>query len=337
MSMTTPMPDDEGTVIFEWSAGGPFPPLQLMPFAELNSGSFVVRGWFDTSGSAIFEIHGTKNRIIWVRSVPLQLPTPPLARFALGWKFPDDVSLFANGEEVKAGLHNQPPIQLTIPDTFHQQDFQSESEAKRQERKSYAASLRPSSGRRLRELDEEVDFLKEAIAQLDDLLALATSGKFYHARGCASLLRALIVRGRGNSFKPLLQRVAGRLDLPLDVYASPEAFRGAPGEVAPVTGLNLELRAAPAFGLSKLDLDVWLELEVQVHETLRLSNNDLLRTIADTAAAHYDPDADPMYDLLEGCKVFSGGTAVPLTLGYPVRIAEAMVEIARGVIARHHS
>lgn len=212
---------EEGTMIFEWTFGGVWPPQVVLPIFQGPANGVTISVVAQIDGSILFEII-TQDTTLTVRSLPILLPSPPIVRFGIAWHLPDDVRICANGTFIDdSGISN--PIQLTNPEALEVPDFSEVNRSMQAKRTEWARQITPRNGRRLRTLEEEVDFLEQAAQQLFDLNQLAIGGKDYHARGFASQIRALVARNfaplryTSIQMQPLLQRVAGKLDLPLIV------------------------------------------------------------------------------------------------------------------------
>jgi len=80
-------------------------------------------------------------------------------------------------------------------------------------------------------------------------------------------------------------------------------------------------------------LDVWLGANT-ISGDLELTNNDLIRMIADATASHFDPDADPVLDKIEAMKVFSATDPVAMTIAYMVVVANCIVTLAENILER---
>lgn len=324
----------EGSVIFEYAYEGDWPPSIDEAVIDTPCNNCRLFGLVRPTGTVIVEITNELGTVLRTETAPIRPPVERIVRFGISWTFPDHIVVFANGQDI--GAHAALPegfIQLTAGVDVPRFDFAAENAEAKRLRDDAMAGLQPRAGRRLRSLDEEVIFLEEAVAQLEGFLRLIHEGNQFHSRSCASLIRALIAEG-GRNFKPLLQRVAGRLAAPLIIYATPPAG-DAPNDYPPATYLDLEISAQPRFGLVPLDIDVWLRAEVQLHDGRRFTNNELIRTIADANASHYDPDADPTLEMLEDVKMFVRNTPVPVTVAFPVRLSACVVEVAKALIAVH--
>jgi len=200
-----------------WHRG--WPVATPMPMFESQAGAASVKGEAQTDGSIAVEVI-SEDRSMRVRSARLN-PKSSLFRFGIAWKFPDDLCVVANGQIIASLLPLASPLPETIdfpePKLRTPKDFASENARALQARKEAINQLTAKPGNRLRTPDEELEFLSDAIAQLKDHVAAIEKGQAHHLIGCASSVRSLIARG-GRNFKPLLQRVAGRLNEPLLLY-----------------------------------------------------------------------------------------------------------------------
>jgi hypothetical protein len=326
-----------GSLIFEYVYNGTWPPSADEAIIDTPGNQCRVFGFVRPNGSVVFEITNEQGVLLSAETVPIQPPLERVARFGLTWAFPDQLAVFANGEDVIARpVLTTQPVQLSAGVGIPASDFMAANAAAKSLRDDAMAALQPRAGCRLRSLDEEVTFLEEAVAQLEDFLAMIQAGKQFYARSCASLVRAMIAESerKGSNFKPLLQRVAGRLAAPLIVYASAPPI-GVPVEYPPDTYFDLDISARQAFGLVPLDIDVWLRTEIQLHDGRRFTNNSLIRTIADANASHYDPDVNPTLEMLEDIKMFVRNTPVPITVAFPAKLSVCLVEVAKTLIAVH--
>lgn len=245
------------------------------------------------------------------------------------WHLPHELTVFANGVLI-ASTNEILPEQIALPAARRRlmKDFTAENEAARAARKAAAATLSAGSGKRLRSLQEELHALADAKAQLADLLALVSQGHHYHVQGCLGLLRALIARG-GKNFSPLLQRVAGRLDLPLIVFAPIEA--DVPGEL-PFEEYCFEVTATDHGEGTAIDLDVWLDSPGVLFEGKQLTQNKLLRSITGATASHFDPYADPRQDTLEAMTLYVSNRPISMTCAYALKLAECVVQLCERVL-----
>lgn len=138
-----------------------------------------------------------------------------------------------------------------------------------------------SDTKRLRTLEEDLASLSDRGLALYDLLKLIENGKDYHLYGVSAALRVLICTG---GQKPLLQRVAGHLDADLMIYGdSPNAYEksiaaGILPQIADFTMAAISART----GLYQMDLSDWLTHTGFVFNNTEISNNDVVKLLADS-------------------------------------------------------
>lgn len=135
--------------------------------------------------------------------------------------------------------------------------------------------------------------LQREALQLRDLISLVQAGQHHHIYGLAARLRLLLT---GSA--PLLQRCAGLLRLPLIVEAIryPEL---ATTQDRPMTVMWSPTLVEPGTPTaSQVDIDIWLEWSDTV-EGEAYPNWKVIRAIADTVGAHFDPGLHPLVARLE--------------------------------------
>jgi hypothetical protein len=123
---------------------------------------------------------------------------------------PGDLTAVANGIVI-ANLIGEVPTEIVLPVPKERSpiDFAKENEQARENRARAAAALVPKTGRRLRSLSLELEFLRQTTQELNELATLVQQGHHHHAHGCITIFRALIASG-GRNFQPLASAIARR-------------------------------------------------------------------------------------------------------------------------------
>lgn len=243
-----------------------------------------------SDGSIDFQIVGDAGEKISVTSIPVSLKSKRL-KFGIAWKFPDDLSVFANGIQIASLKPVSLPRSAELPTLAARQavDFSSLNDEARRKRTREETSRTARPGYRLRTLDEEVNFLHSATLQLQELVEALEQGLDYHLFGTLAMIRSLISRG-GRNFQPLVQRVAGRLDRPLLLYAP--IYENDPITTAdPAADYRFDVLPEPEVGdEARIDLDVWLGTAGITKNTGQvLMQNGVIRLFADAAGLPLRP------------------------------------------------
>src|SRR5665213_2209349 len=179
------------------------------------------------------------------------------------------------------------------------------NEAARVARREVAGSRTPRRGRKAMPPEYAVTGLRREMAQVEDLLNACKAGQRHDLFGLAARLRLLIARG--STLHPLMQLVAGHFDLPIVVHALDHSI-DAPEEGVSAMG-SFSLQDKPGSNTMAVDLDVWLGLPGAAVEGKAYTNNDMVRAIGDTVGAHFDPDLEPLVEMLESMQ---SGTQIGL-------------------------
>ncbi len=291
---------------------------------RVNKGYIHVE--IQTDGSLYFTVADHNGKKISVQSARVSVPNRFL-KIGVTCRFPEKLQVVANGQKI-ADLKEKLPEFIEFPivewPKFLRNYSQENDQAQKLRTKS-ANELQPENGKRLRTLEEEVVHLDRAMKQLVDLISLIESGKHYHIHACTALIRSLIAKGKKN-FRPLLQRVVGRLDKPILVYASLHS----PQELSPTEDYNFTIQPSNKDNLSLccIDLDVWLNSRAGIYAGNEFTQNELIRTLADATASHFDPYSDPLLDRLESIKMFAQNQSFAIATSHALLIARTIVPLA---------
>ncbi|MEP4037366.1 hypothetical protein [Pseudophaeobacter sp.] len=295
----------QGSVLISVAGISEWPPKSAFNLTT-NSSSL------DGSPQITMQIDGTVRVTIRSRQGEeffLNTPTlemPPNTPFNFGFRWDeDDASIAINGTILAKtdGTcdFSAPTFQISTstwtPDVTIERDLLLESDKAKSERSLREQAKKPRNGQRLRTLEENFAALAERTEALSDLQQLIATGRIHHFSSVSAHLRLLICHGRANAH-PLLQRVAGLVDSPLRVFASPPSPRKDPVGIVttPSSGYASQISVEPAFRLYEMDLDVWLHQDAISQNGKRSSNNDFIKIYADSEGAHFDPCVKLEYD-----------------------------------------
>lgn len=203
-------------------------------------------------------------------------------------------------------------------------------------------------GRRLKTTAEQSVELQNAMGALSEITYFISVGKLHFLPNIAAQLRSLVYwKETGSTYNPLLLRLAGRLALPLPVFAYPVS----------VTGLNigndisLPTYAFMGYGATiqrtnpqqeLMDIQAWLESPAQIErfEDLPLSatsemkssmtvNQIILESSTNFGIAHYDDDIPESLDRLRNIKA----TEIELLTMFLLSSASVVISLGNYVLA----
>jgi hypothetical protein len=325
---------DGSTALFtlQWLRGWPVEVAMPMATLRVAGGTLSLIALLD--GSINIQIVTATGERGEVTSIPVTLKST-LIKIGAAWKLPEDISVFANGIHIASLLPAELPASADLPIPISRKaiDFSvanAEAIAKRQEKER---SRTARVGRRLRTADEEVKFLIAANRQLHQLADAIDRGDDYHFHGAIALIRSLIARGRGGNFQPLVQRIAGRLNSPLLLYAG--LFAEDPiADASPSLDIRLDVTPDRENGdEAEIDLDVWLQTPGLIRDTgVVLTQNDVIRLLSDTAGSHFDPDASAEFDEIEEITIYRGGIPTSIMVAYASRLAKCVYSLTDKLI-----
>jgi hypothetical protein len=328
----------EGTFVAlqEWFLG--WPVASPAPMFAYKCDFWRVEALAQTDGSIIFSVVSTDlQESMEVQSIQV-VPNSNRIKFGGAFKAPDEFNVYANGVHIASLLPGTlaasaelPPLKLGTP-----VDFSAENVAASEARVRREAERIARPNYRLRTLDEEVRFLRASVLHLRESVAAINAGQDHTFHGVLATIRSLIAQGNRN-FQPLIQRVAGRLEQPLLLYAPfyvDDAFaRGIPTPIDYRYDVRLERETGDE---AEVDLDVWLSTPAIKRDTGEtVSQNEVIRLFADAAGSHFDPDCPPTFDEIECTTIYRGGTAVSVMIAYAARIGLCVCHLGDKLVAAH--
>ncbi len=315
----------------EWPASSPV----LMFVNPVPDGALRAEAMPD--GSIVFAIEGASPEPLTVTSVPITLKTRDI-KIAFSWEHPGHFDVAANGALI-ASLQTPDALPVTVElralGRRNARDFSVSNDEVRKRRRLQEVNRTPRPGHRLRTIGEEVTFLNQNVLSLRELTDAMKAGHKHHLASAWALTRSLIARGNRN-FQPLVQRVAGRLDQPLLLYAPiydapPATING----IAPDILYNFSALPTPENGdEAVVDLDVWLDTPGITRRSGEvLSQNDLVRLFADAAGSHFDPDACPDFDEIDAMTLYRlDGLPMSKMLIHCIDIAACIVSVSERLV-----
>ena len=291
----------------------------------------------DQTFIAVFQPNDEPSYSIETSPLVLESPTSELTFAVRCSQRQGDI--FLNGKHVATNRDNVTidcPITIPAPPTV-ELDFDptAANDDCRRKRAEEIAKLSQRANRRKLTFDEQLDQLRDGCKELDELTHLLAEPKPHFHASVSARIRALICRfDRGPSY-PLLQRIAGQLDLPLILYAPPFSGLNKDHPIAKGLSLSIDGMVTPEKidpVQVPLDIDFWLTLKQATIDGVPYSNNEILRAIADTSGSHHDSDADPLVYKLNTIKVsrfVESTTSIILQA-----VSECVVCLAKFVIER---
>lgn len=294
----------QGSCTFSIIATKPWPPTsEGLVFQQEFGDPQLLKISVTLEGRLVLELYQNGTRCH-------SLQTPKIVRFedaeikvVVGWDS-DSASLAAAGKLLISSnkpckyvgdeLVIKPKIEV-YDSEFGKILEQKSAEAKKARKRRERDRTAPAD-KRLRNVDENVANLHIHAAALWEMINLAgRDEKFWILPSIASALRMLISNGGSN--KPLLQIVAGQLNKGLEVYCpDPREENDKIGEIRALLSASSFCLTEKFRGSYKLDLDVWLDFQGYNYDGLKITNNDLIKKIAESSGAHYDPIVSPVID-----------------------------------------
>jgi hypothetical protein len=204
-------------------------------------------------------------------------------------------------------------------------------------RRKEMVNLRLRQGRLTASPTKPLRDLADARRQLIDLAAAMRRGDLYHDTALAARLRAMVCRSKDNI--PLLQRVAGSLDVPLIAYSAiPSDDFVPPTQTAPIMAGDLCMHIRPEPNppyATAMDLDYWLALRTLELKGSRYSNSQVILAFANTEGAHYDLGTDPLVAALRQVRGVSlHGPRMEWLHRFLLDVAVAAISLSKSVLDR---
>jgi len=277
-------------------------------------------------GRLLFSVAYADKTRLEFESEPVRITSNQRVEILANWIEPV-VVLEINGEVLDPYVPGRPPREITLPEppplgptALDHPDRLARCQRWIDERQSYFATApRRGANRRPKDIDEQCDDLRTAIASIEELLTGIEGGKLFLAAYLAGTLRALVCWADSPRARPtynaLLLRIAnvGSLPLPVWAVADPIPEPCTVDHPACVSGNFAHLLQAEA-DEDLMDLQEWLNTTVvalwdaAAGEERRVSVRDLIAEISNTlGGSHYDPDTSVFGETL--MKVGSGNTS----------------------------
>lgn len=320
----------DGTIFFLWSASSTDWPEHHTLWSVLEVASGSVTLWLDPEQKITAVFKPETGPPYSVTSCQVILEAKADLSVAVTWKG-NEGNIYLEGQ--LAGT-SKPDTKTADQITARRRNFFQAGEAYgerneecRLKRHREVSQLAPKKHRRPIGPSEELDQLKAAVRQLSQLTSAVSVGHSHFDTALADRLRALICHFKSSQAYPLLQRVAGRYALPLNVHALP--FDGLDRDHWATTDMGLSIlgpvsieQIRPEY--AAMDIDIWLELQHVSVKGEDYSNNAVIRAVADTEGSHYDTGAEPVVDALRSLR---------FNPPHVTRINSMLIEIARVVLA----
>jgi hypothetical protein len=219
-------------------------------------------------------------------------------------------------------------------DTAFWQDITNDNEQCRAKRQSEASALTTGSGRIPTSPDKPYVDLSNALKQLNDQIAAIRRGELYQDTALATRLRALICRPK--SQKPLLQRCAGELNLPLILYCIPPVlpqYWNPYSDVGPPISLSISIDFSPekvSESQVTMDIDFWLQKKAARYQSNLYTNDEVIRAFADTEGAHYDIGVEPLVNALKSIQ--RGTNEMTMLHDYLLVVAQCVMVLGANLL-----
>lgn len=294
--MTVAADNGTRTIAGSFNTLSPWPPEEdaLVHQADIPLGT--TRIWLTSDRRARVELLSDVR--VSILSGDLGLEPKTTYAFALRVRPGPDLALCISGSfvarsddpDLQSQGHNLKP-QAAAPIT----DFTQDNEAAIIARAEELAKVIPRADRRSMPPSYLAEGLQRELNQLQDLVGLYLNGRFDHIFGIAARVRILAARGR--TMHPILQGLAAHIDVPLMMHAREHSPLSMPpthgyfGSWAPTSTIDPSAR--------EVDLDVWLNLEGAATAKKQYTNLQILAAIGNTVGAHFDPELEPLVELLE--------------------------------------
>jgi len=212
------------------------------------------------------------------------------------------------------------------------------SEEKRVSRIQEARDMKGRLGTRPRSLKERIDALNDKIGLLSKYISEISNGDHRHYVSIATILRSIICTSERGPSYPLLQRVAGMIEQPLTVYSNPREIASMLDSTVCQYEIFLSV-SADSRCATEMDLDCWLDLKhILIKEDgqteKKFSNNNVIKCLADTEAAHLDDDIVPLVDKLSPVFLSENENVRSLYTEHLIQIAKVVIYLANELV--HH-
>jgi hypothetical protein len=250
--------------------------VDVVPLGKIYVDVYVGDVRVHALGSPIIEVSGGRS-------------------IAIAWTWNEDRALLAvSGTTLASSDHSVVrPARFVVPAESRSKSRERiDSENVARERAQREARRTARSGRHLVPLARNLERLEYRIANLEDDLQRVRDGECRRLMSVADAIRPLICVG-GKFMVPLLQRCAGLLDQPLDVYGNvAEGFMRAANGYEPELAVETDIDSRPRGQLRLQDLETWLDQPGMRFGGSTRSNNDVLRMLLDSDAQHHDPSVE---------------------------------------------
>jgi hypothetical protein len=351
---------DKGRALVDCSFPKPWPPLEEIPFLAFQPDTVTscqVTAYPDGHLRCILK--QGEETVGSYDTLPIEVIGDGPAIVIMMWDGPS-ISMYINGQILKS-------LQEAEAETFAVDTRDRERigrgvfsfnnpEAKKRckdwmdwRKQRYAnPKQQAKKDRRLKSTAEQSKELQNAIVALSDLVGLVSTGKLHLLADIATRLRALVYwddKPR-SQYNPLLLRMAGRLALPLPVFAYPDSVTdldigdGGPQPVYHFKGYGATVQQTnPKQEL--MDIQEWLESPAQIERfgDLLLGTTDgakrtmtvkevVLESSTIFGTAHYDDDVLESLDRLRRIKA----TEVEMLAMFLISVASTVVGLGRFVL-----
>jgi len=182
---------------------------------------------------------------------------------------------------------------------------------------------------RVLSLSEEIENLRDGLRALAEDVQRVRAGEKHRTNAMRAGLRELI-SDLGESYRPLLQRVAGFLDLPLPIYAIPKGFLKTLGATHGFTTDSPS--CTKIFETQQIvDLSEWLRRPMLAHPSRKhaFTFDEVIASSANFLGGAHSPAAVPPA-IDEIARTTSAGISV--NTQFLLRVAETIVELGRSVL-----
>lgn len=204
------------------------------------------------------------------------------------------------------------------------------------ERIKLSSNLSLKKGRIQAPAEKQFNDLFNAICQIKDQVSAIKRGEMHQDTALAARIRALICHGK-NQY-PLLQKCARNLGLPLNIFGIPPML---PEFYDPKNDENLnpnfiiDINISPEKTVETqvlIDIDFWLQMHSGCHHSVKYTNNDIIRSFADTEGAHYDNDIDPFVNSLRS--ICLNNDERTMLHEYFLMVAECVIALGEYIIQK---
>lgn len=275
----------------------PWPLAERIDLFGPTGDELLAEAWLDEEGGVNLRV-SLGNEEETLRSPNIVLDRPTEVKLVFAWQS-WGLHICSNGLELaRSGVEPNMSAAILLPARRKRCIENIDALNEDALRKRTHMAILPEAGKYRRRAPPEhlSQRLREELAQLDDLLTLFAMGKRHQLAGISTRVRLLIAHARQQ--RPLIQAVAAQKSVALMVAAEAPPVRGFPA-AQEALGFHAPPAAADAFSDDLVDLDVWLGWEGAVANGLSFTNNEVLRSFADTRGAHIDPHTHILVDILE--------------------------------------